>query len=55
VDEAAEATAALPEKARQVMLSRTLNDTRDADMAALVASVAEPGLQQRIVAFLEGK
>lgn len=53
IDEAAGAAAALSDEARRTMLARTVTDTRDADMAALVASVAKPGLQQRVVAFLE--
>jgi enoyl-CoA hydratase/carnithine racemase len=53
IDDAADAAGSLSEAARRTMLARTLADTRDSDMAALVTSVATPGLQQRIVAFLE--
>lgn len=42
----------LPLTAQRALLERTTPDTRDADMAALVRSVAIPGLQARIAAFL---
>jgi enoyl-CoA hydratase/carnithine racemase len=42
----------LPRDAHQALLSRTIPDTRDADMAALVTSVSRPGLRRRIEAFL---
>lgn len=43
----------LPLIAQRALLERTTPDTRDADMAALVRSVATPGLQARIAAFLD--
>lgn len=50
--EALQAATALPADAQRAMLSRTVTDTRDADMAALVASVTAPGLRDRIVKFI---
>lgn len=47
------AAEALPLMAQRALLERTTPDTRDADMAALVRSVATPGLQARIAAFLD--
>lgn len=38
--------------ATAVMLERTRVDSRDADMATLVRSAAEPGLKQRITAYI---
>ena len=49
---ALEAATALPEGAQRAMLAGTIADTRAADMAALVASVAEPGLRDRIAGFI---
>ena len=43
----------LPPVAQRALLERTTPDTRDADMAALVRSVATPGLKARITAFLD--
>lgn len=43
----------LPSAAQRALLERTTPDTRDADMAALVRSVATPGLRARIAAFLD--
>jgi len=50
--EALQAATALPADAQRAMLSRTVTDTRDADMAALVASVSAPGLRDRIAEFI---
>jgi enoyl-CoA hydratase/carnithine racemase len=53
VDAAREAARTLAPAALRAMLERTATDSRDADMAALARSVAEPGLRDRIVAFLD--
>ncbi|MCP5152998.1 MAG: enoyl-CoA hydratase/isomerase family protein [Ectothiorhodospiraceae bacterium] len=52
IDAAAAAATSLPPEAHRTLLARTVPDTRDTDMAALVASVATPGLADRIRAFL---
>lgn len=44
-------TETLPEWSQQALLGQTTNDTRDADMAALAASVARPGLKSRMTAY----
>jgi hypothetical protein len=43
----------LPAQAQRAMLGRTVTDTRDVDLAALVRSVAGPGLRDRIVEFID--
>ena len=43
---------ALPEVAQHALFERTVEETRDADLAALVRSVSAPGLRERIQAFL---
>jgi enoyl-CoA hydratase/carnithine racemase len=48
-----DAARTLPEAAQRAMLAHTGGDTRDADLAALARSVADPGLRDRIVAFLQ--
>lgn len=53
VERALVAAETLPSTAQRALLERTTSDTRDADMAALVRSVATPGLKTRIMAFLE--
>ena len=52
VEQAAIDAATLSPAARASLGARITADTRDADLAALVRSVAEPGLRERIVAFL---
>ena len=53
VDKAALVARSLPVDAQRAMLVRTVADTRDADLAALVRSVARPGVRERIVEFLD--
>src|SRR5690625_1011709 len=48
----AEATA-LPDAAQRALLAETREERPDADLAALARSVAEPGLRQRMQAYLE--
>jgi enoyl-CoA hydratase/carnithine racemase len=50
--EALQAATTLPADAQQALLARTVTDTRDADMAALVASVTVAGLRDRIIEFI---
>lgn len=45
----------LPNDAHRLLLRQTVEDRRADDLAALVRSVAEPGLKQRIQAFVGGK
>jgi enoyl-CoA hydratase len=52
VSEAAAAAQALPHPSQRLLLSQTVEDVRSQDLAVLVRSVAEPGLKQRIGAFL---
>ena len=52
ISEAATAAEALPQEAQRLLLSQTVEDVRSRDLAVLVRSVAEPGLKQRIGAFL---
>jgi enoyl-CoA hydratase len=52
VSQAAAAAQALPQSSRQLLLEQTVEDLRARDLAVLVRSVAEPGLRQRIGAFL---
>ncbi len=44
-------TGALPRTALTEMLRLTVHDSREQDIAAIVASAARPGLKQRILAF----
>ena len=53
VNEAAMTAVSLPAQAQRAMLGRTVTDTRDVDLAALVRSVAGPGLRDRIVEFID--
>lgn len=53
ISEATAAATSLPADAQRAMLARTSEDTRDADLAALVRSVSTPGLRDRIVAFID--
>ena len=56
IDEAAEAAAALPAEAAARLFRVTApHDFRDADLAELARSAAEPGIKQRIAAYLESK
>jgi enoyl-CoA hydratase len=52
VSQAAAAAQALPQASQRLLLSQTVEDLRSQDLAVLVRSVAEPGLKQRIAAFL---
>lgn len=52
ISRAATAAQALPKGAQRLLLAQTVADTRAEDLAVLVRSVAEPGLKQRIAAFL---
>jgi enoyl-CoA hydratase len=52
ISEAATAAQALPQDAQRLLLAQTVEDLRSQDLAVLVRSVAEPGLKQRIGAFL---
>jgi enoyl-CoA hydratase len=52
VSQAAAAARALPQPSQQLLLAQTVEDLRSQDLAVLVRSVAEPGLKQRIGAFL---
>jgi enoyl-CoA hydratase/carnithine racemase len=52
ISRAAAAAQALPQSAQRLLMSQTAADTRADDLAVLVRSVAEPGLKQRIAAFL---
>lgn len=47
-----QAATVLPVDAQQQMLARTIRDTRDSDLAALVRSVSEPGIKARIMAYV---
>ncbi len=42
---------ALPETSLNTLMDLTVIDSRASDMAALVASAAEPGLKQRILDY----
>jgi hypothetical protein len=44
--------AALAPEAQAALLGGTVFDTRDADLAALARSVAEPGLKNRIARYV---
>ncbi len=44
--------AALTPEAQEAMLGATVSDTRDADLAALTRSVAQPGLKDRIADYV---
>jgi enoyl-CoA hydratase len=52
ITEAANAAEALSREAQRLLLSQMVEDVRSQDLAVLVRSVAEPGLKQRIGAFL---
>jgi enoyl-CoA hydratase/carnithine racemase len=52
VSQAAAAARALPQSSQRLLLAQTVEDLRAQDLAVLVRSVAEPGLKQRIGAFL---
>lgn len=52
VSQAAAAAQALPQPSQRLLLAQTVEDFRSQDLAVLVRSVAEPGLKQRIGAFL---
>lgn len=47
-----QAATLLPIGAQQQMLVRTIRDTRDSDLAALVRSVSEPGIKARIMEYV---
>jgi enoyl-CoA hydratase len=53
VNDAITTALSLPADAQRAMLGRTVTDTRDADLAALVRSVARPGLRDRVVEFID--
>lgn len=56
IDEAEKAAASLsPEAAARLFRVTGREDHRDADLAELARSAAEPGLKQRIAAYLEAK
>ena len=55
IDEAAAAAAQLPPGSAARLFAVTTPDTRDADMAELVRSAAQPGLKQRIAEYLAQK
>jgi enoyl-CoA hydratase len=52
ISEAADAAEALPQQSQRLLLAQTVEDLRSQDLAVLVRTVAEPGLKQRIGAFL---
>lgn len=52
VEQAAASATALPVDAHRVLLERTAEDRRAEDLAALVLSVCEPGLKERIQDFV---
>lgn len=52
VSQAAAAAQALPHSSQRLLQSQTVEDLRSQDLAVLARSVAEPGLKQRIAAFL---
>ncbi|HUE46826.1 MAG TPA: enoyl-CoA hydratase/isomerase family protein [Aestuariivirgaceae bacterium] len=52
ISEAANTAEALPQEAQRLLLRQTVEDFRSQDLAVLIRSVAEPGLKQRIEAFL---
>lgn len=47
----AEQARSLPENALREMLALTINDSRSEDMAAIVATAGQPGLQRRILGY----
>lgn len=51
VDASFRRAGALPPRALRDMLALTATDTRDADIAAIVATAGRPGLKDRIVAY----
>ncbi len=51
IEESAQRASALPARALQDMLGLTTTDSREADIAAIVASAGRPGLKQRILAY----
>lgn len=46
------AATVLPVDAQRQMLARTIRDTRDSDLAALVRSVSAPGIKARIMQYV---
>jgi len=52
VEVAKQRSAALPRNALKKMLALTTVDTRDEDMAAIVATAGVPGLKQRILDYI---
>ena len=53
VEDLLERTRALPQKALENMLSLTVNDSRDLDLAAIVHTAGQPGLKERIMSYRE--
>lgn len=53
VEDLRERTRALPTKALVEMLSLTVTDSRDADLAAIVQTAGQPGLKARIMSYRE--
>lgn len=51
VEDSLRRAGALPPRALRDMLTLTLQDSREADMAAIVATAGRPGLKERIVAY----
>jgi hypothetical protein len=43
----------LPAESVTHLLEITTRDTRDADLSALVRSASEPGLRERIIAYVQ--
>ena len=54
IEEARSAATDLPADAHRLLLRQTVEDRRADDLAALVQSVAQPGLKERILAFVSG-
>jgi enoyl-CoA hydratase/carnithine racemase len=54
IERARSAASDLPADAHRLLLRQTVEDRRADDLAALVRSVAEPGLKERIQAFVSG-
>ena len=50
-EQALQRARALPDRALKDMLELTGTDSRDEDMAAIVATAARPGLKDRVVAY----
>jgi enoyl-CoA hydratase/carnithine racemase len=52
-DRALQTAAMLPAESVTHLLEITTRDTRDADLSALVRSASEPGLRERIIAYVQ--